>query len=67
MHPKTVKRHLKALRAECIDGVDDPILRRVAYAMETAVIRCTRKTVGWPSLIEEANLIASLLRKEMSA
>lgn len=66
MHPKTVKKHLKQLREECIDGVSDPVLKRIAYAMETAVTRVTRKTVGWPSLAEEACREAALLREELS-
>ena len=66
MHPKTIRRHLKTLRAECIQGQADPILMRIAYAMETAVRKMTERTVGWPSLVEEAKTEADLLRKELA-
>ena len=64
--PTTIRRHKKRLRAECIDNVRDPILRRVAYAMETAVTWATTDTVGWPSLAEEARALAEILRKELA-
>lgn len=66
LHPKTIRRHLQALRAQCIDNNPDPILRRVAYAMEIAVRRETDSRLGWPSLVDEAQIIAKLLREELA-
>lgn len=39
------------LRAECIDSDSpDPVLKRIAYAMEEAIRRVTEPVVGWGSL-----------------
>lgn len=65
MTPRTIKKHLRLLREECIEGTDDVILKRVAYAMEMAVRRCTEKVVGWDSLADEARKEASLLAHEL--
>jgi hypothetical protein len=68
MHPKTIKKHLKQLRRECIDNEKaDLILQRIAYEMEQAVRRVTESgLVGWPSLSQQAREGAALLRKELS-
>lgn len=65
MTNKTIKRHLKNLRKNCIEGTDDPILKEVAYAMETAVRRVTEKVVGWGSLEEEANRAAAAIAAKL--
>lgn len=65
MQPKTIKKHLKQLRAECIEQTDDLVLKRVAYEMECAIRRVTERTVGWPSLSDLARGAAHLIRTEM--
>jgi len=60
----TIRRHLNQLRKEAID-VDDPVLRRIAYAMETAVRWATENTVGWDSLLIEAQMQATYLKQEI--
>lgn len=68
MHKNTLRKQLKDLRAQCIDNdQSDTILMRVAYAMAQAARRVSYKTVGWPSLAEEARREAALLREELAA
>ena len=62
--PATIKRHLKQLRKEVVES-DDIIASRIAYAMETAIRWVTEKTVGWPSLAEQAQIDAKALREEI--
>lgn len=67
MTQKTIQRHLRELRKTCIDGVDDPILRKIAYAMECAVRRETDPRLrSWPTLVEEAQALTKLLRYELA-
>jgi hypothetical protein len=67
MHKNTLRKQIKDLRQQCIDDDEaDPILKRVAYAMEMAARRVSYKTVGWPSLAEEARREAALLREELA-
>ena len=61
----TRRRHLRDLRRVIEDPASDDVLKRIAYAMETAVKRVTVPVVGWPSLVEEAQLMANLLRGEL--
>ena len=61
----TIRRHKKALRALIEDPTSDDVLRRIAYAMETALWWASQKTVGWQPMADEARLLASLLRKEL--
>lgn len=64
MKPRTIKKHLKRLRVECIEGTDDLVLKRVAYEMETAIRRVTERMVAWPSLSDLAKGAAALIRTE---
>jgi hypothetical protein len=55
---QTIRKSIKALRT-LIDGErDDPILFRIAYAVETALRWVTEDTVGWSKpevdVVEEA-------------
>jgi len=61
---RAIRRSLKELR-ELIDTSKDPIETRIAYAMETAIIWATSKTVGWPKMVDDARLMASRLRNEI--
>ena len=60
----TIKRHLKELR-HLIDTSPDPIVVRIAYAMETAVRWATEDVKDWPSLAQEAEEEAKILRSEL--
>lgn len=62
--PATIKRHLKQLRSEVING-DDPVASRVAYAMEQAIRWATENTRGWPSLAEQARIESAWLRLDI--
>lgn len=64
---RRIRKELRELRAECIDGVDDPILRRLAYEMECAVRYATEDVRGWPSLSALAVGGAVILRNELEA
>lgn len=59
----TINRHLRELR-ELINTTPDPVIARVAYAMEFAVRWARQDVVSWPSLVEEAAIEAQLLRRE---
>lgn len=66
MSERTRRRHMKELRI-LIESSADPIETRIAYAMEAAVHRVTRPgLVGWPSLRDEALIMSSLLKKDLS-
>lgn len=58
----TIRRELAALRRECIEGSTDPVERRVAQAIETAVRWARHDVRGWPSLRDEARLMARFIR-----
>jgi hypothetical protein len=61
----TIRKHLRELRALIDAPYQDPILVRISYEMETAVIWATEKTVKWPGLAEQAKTAAILLKKEL--
>lgn len=64
--PRTIRKNLKELRKQCIEtSPRDPILSRIAYAMETAVRWAILDTAGWESLANEAQENAKVLRKEL--
>ena len=63
-HKTTIRKHLKELR-KLIDETPDPVLKRIAYTMETAVRWATEDTVGWNGLQQEAEEAAYLLKEEM--
>jgi len=65
MTQKTIRKHLKRLRAECIDNEQDVVVKRIAYEMECAIRRVTERTVGWPSLPELARQAAQMLKNEL--
>lgn len=66
MSERTRRRQLAELRKACIEQGDDPVLLRVAYAMEMAARRVTEPVVGWPSLATEARALAELLRCDLA-
>jgi hypothetical protein len=61
---RSVKTNLIQLR-HLIDSTSDPILKRIAYAIETAVRWAREDVRGWPDLVEEAEAEAALLKKEI--
>jgi hypothetical protein len=63
---RTIQRHIKDLR-KIIDAsfIDDPILARIAYAMETALCWASKKTVGWQSMADEAKIEAKILKDQI--
>lgn len=61
---RTIKRRLKELRTQ-INNSPDPILTRISYAMECAIIWARTDTVGWDSPIVTAGDLAKILRKEL--
>lgn len=63
----TIRRNQQALRAIIDSDDSDAVLKRIAYAMETALTWATVKTVDWPSMDQEAHLLAALLRKELKS
>lgn len=60
----TMRRHEKALR-ELVETDPDPVVQRVAYAMETALRWARLDTVGWPTPPVDAVEIARYLRKDL--
>jgi hypothetical protein len=65
-HPDTLRRHENALR-KLIDTSTDPAVQRIAQGMETALRWARMDVKGWPSMVEEAELLASFLRKEIGS
>ena len=61
---RTIKRHLKDLRA-LIDANDDPCGHRIAYGMETAIRWVVEDTTGWGKMSDEAVILANILRNEL--
>lgn len=66
MKRPTIDRHLRKLRRECIDGSTDPVLKRIAMAMEIAIQRVTLDVRGWPDLAEQARIDANYLRSDLA-
>jgi hypothetical protein len=62
--PATIKSNLRQLRKEVIES-NDVLASRIAYAMECAVRWATERTVGWPSLAEQARIEAKCLREAL--
>jgi hypothetical protein len=62
--PATIKSNMRQLRKEVIDS-NDVIASRIASAMEGAVRWATERTVGWPSLAEQARIEAKCLREAL--
>lgn len=60
----TIKRNLKELRT-LIDTDPDPVVRRIAYSMETAIRWATEETVGWDEMVDEAIEEATILKNEL--
>jgi hypothetical protein len=60
-----VKRELRRLR-RFIDSSNDPIDRRIAYVVETAIRWARQDTVGWPTPLKDALANADLLRTELA-
>ena len=65
--PETVRRAMRKLRADLIDGERwrCPVESRMAYAVECVVRWATEDTVGWASPSEQVRAIAKLLRHEV--
>jgi hypothetical protein len=57
---RSIKRSIKALRVIVDKSHNDPILERIAYAVETALRWATIETVGWDrpevDVVEEARI-----------
>jgi hypothetical protein len=64
-HDRTIKRRLKELRLQ-IDASKDPAIKRISYAMETAITWASSKTVGWESPAATARDLATILRRELN-
>jgi len=63
---RKIQQQLKQLRAECIEQETDPVLRKIAYAMEQAVRYATEDGIrGWEPLHEQARGSARLLWEEV--
>lgn len=63
---RTINRRLKELR-ELVETSDDPIVSRIAYAMEEAIRWATLNTVGWDTPANSARMQAKMLRDELKA
>lgn len=61
---RTIRRQIRELRAMIDSPATDPIMRRMAYTIETALTWATSRTVGWPSQVEDAKAAAHLIRQE---
>ena len=62
----TIRRHKTELR-ELIDASDaDPIVARIAYAMETALLWVSQPTRGWLGMRDEAIQIAECLKRDLA-
>lgn len=64
MKSEKVKQGLRKLR-KIVDTSSDPIQRRIAQAMETAIAWATSNPVGWPEMDVEAKEMAKILRDEL--
>lgn len=62
---RTLRRCMRDLRV-VIDTNPDPAVQRIAYGMECAIRWATEKTVSWKEPAEEAQLLATMLREELS-
>ena len=68
MTSRRIRHELKQLRALCIEGTEDLILKRLAYEIECAVRWASESGIReWPGLVESARAGADLLRKELAA
>lgn len=61
---RTIKREIKKLR-EQIDKSEDPIVRRISYAMETALRWSILDTKKWSYPAQDARDNAHILRTEI--
>lgn len=63
-----MRRELKELRRDCIEGTQDLVLKRIAYEIESAVRYVIEDGIkDWPSLAEQAHISAKLLKDELAA
>ena len=61
---RTIRRHLAALRV-LVERSPDPMISRIAQAMEAAIQWSRFPTAGWPSMEHEANLMAQILGDDL--
>lgn len=61
--PVTVRRQLKRLR-HVIETDPDAMVKRIGYAIETAVRYVSEDTVGWPDLVTQAREEADFMKRE---
>lgn len=61
-----IHREMKRLRKFIeADGMGDPVAKRIAYSIETALRWALEDTVGWPGLVEEAKDNAACLEVDL--
>lgn len=61
----TVRKHLKALRRDCIEQEHDVVLSRVAYAIECAILWSREDTVRWDTPSQLAALTAYYIDRKV--
>lgn len=59
---KTIEKEIKKLRV-IIDSNPDPVVTRIAYAVETALRWSVEDTVDWKTPSEDVVMEADLLKK----
>jgi len=62
---KTVKDRTRELRRYCIEDTCDPLLKRIAQAIEYGIRWSREPVVGWNTPQVEAAQLAEILRKEI--
>lgn len=59
-----IKARLAELRA-VVETHEDPVVQRVAYAIEHGIRWATESTTDWPSGTDEAEATAELIRRDL--
>lgn len=62
----SIRRSIKLLR-KLIDSSGDPVVFRIAYAVETALRWATTETTGWERPEKDVLIIAEFLRQDWEA
>lgn len=62
---KSIDKALKDLRVQIDSADSDPILKRISYAIETAIVWATQDTVGWPKPAKDAIEQSDILRDHL--
>lgn len=63
-NPDTIRRHIRRLR-KLIDKTKDPVVSRIAFAMEQSLIWVITSDAHWGGLDKEAEENAGFLKKEL--